>query len=358
MKRSHAIRIGLLLLALGATLVGQAKQQQPALLPESFAGWTIGGKVVTSPNPSGVDSAQAAVLKEYGFTDSSTANYVKDGNTLSVKAARFQDSSGAYGAFTFYRQPQMKTETVGNMAASDNERVLFVRSNILVEAKFGHLTAMSAAELRELAFGLPMVQGSAATLPSLPNYVPRRSLEANSAKYILGPAAYASSGLTIPENVVDFHRSPEVMAAKFETGAGESDLVLVSYPTPQIAIQQLQIFQAANPKNQNVTYAVKRTGPIIAAVTGAISEEDARNLLGLVNYEAQVTWNESTGLEKRNNIGSIVIAGLTLAAIIFFFSVGSGVIFGFGRVWLQKILPARFAPKDKQQEFIELGLRD
>ncbi len=338
--------------------IAQTAKPQPPLLPQSFAGWTMQGKAQTSNNPSAVDAAQSAALKEYGFTDSSQASYTKEDNKLTIKVARFQDASGAYGAFTFYRQPQMKTESVGDMAASANEKVLFLRSNNLVEAQFEHLTAMSAAELRELAFGLPMVQGSAAILPNLPNYVPRKSLVPNTAKYIIGPAAYASSGLTIPSSVVDFNRGAEVLTAKMQTSSGESDLALVSYPTPQIAIERLKAFEAANPKEQNATYAVKRTGPIVAVISGAVSESDARNILGQVNYEAQVTWNESTGLEKKNNIGSIVIAGLMLAGIIFVFSVGTGAVFGFGRVFLRKILPARFAPKERQDEIIELGLRD
>ena len=54
------------------------------------------------------------MLKEYGFLESETANYVRaDGRKLTLKVARFTDATGAYGAFTFYRQPAMKTERIG-----------------------------------------------------------------------------------------------------------------------------------------------------------------------------------------------------------------------------------------------------
>ena len=106
------------------------------------------------------DAAYPAVLKEYGFADSETVTYTRaDGRKLTVKAARFNDATGAYGAFTFYRQPAMKTERIGTKAASANQRILFFRDNVLVDANFDRLTEMSAAELRELAGMLPAAKG-------------------------------------------------------------------------------------------------------------------------------------------------------------------------------------------------------
>jgi hypothetical protein len=236
--------------------------------------------------------------------------------------------------------------------------VLFFKSNILVEAKFNKITAMTAAATRELAAQLPVAQGTAATLPTLPGYVPHNDVVPNTAKYIVGPAGYASSGLQIPVEIVDFSRGAELLTVKAQADGGTSDLLLVNYPTPQMAMEKLKAFEAANPKDQNATFAVRRSGPIVAVVSGAISERAARAVLNNVNYEAEVTWNENTGLGKKDNIGNIVIAGLTLAALIFVISIGTGAIFGFGRVFLRKILPAKYAPKEEQSDFISLELKD
>ena len=100
------------------------------------------------------------MLKEYGFTGSETATYTRDdGRKLTIKAAQFNDATGAYGAFTFYREPAMRTERIGTKAASANDRILFFRSNVLVDANFDRLTGMSAAELRELARHVAGSQG-------------------------------------------------------------------------------------------------------------------------------------------------------------------------------------------------------
>ena len=56
----------------------------------------------------------------------------------------------------------MKSERIGTKAASANERILFFRSNVLVDATFDRVTGMSAAELRELAGMLPEAKSPAA----------------------------------------------------------------------------------------------------------------------------------------------------------------------------------------------------
>src|SRR3974377_788400 len=143
------------------------------LLPKSFAGWTESGTAQTTTDAAQADAAYPALLTEDGFTGSVTVTYTREGGRkLTVKAARFKDASGAYGAFTFYRQPAMGTERIGTKAASANQRILFFRDNVLVDANFDRLTGMSAAELRELAGMLPAAKGAAASLPTLPQYLP------------------------------------------------------------------------------------------------------------------------------------------------------------------------------------------
>ena len=121
-----------------------------------------------------IDHAQSAALREYGFVGYEIATYTQGTRKLAVRAARFQDATGAYGAFTFYRLPGSIPEKIGTLAASDNDRVLFFRGAVLVEVRFDRLTAMSASELRELAAALPQVSGPAVNLPVLPNYLPKR----------------------------------------------------------------------------------------------------------------------------------------------------------------------------------------
>ena len=152
-----------------------AADQDP-ILPKDFGGWQLKGPIQTSRDPLAADAANAPLLKEYGFSDFASATYTRDdGRKLAIRAARFNDVSGAFGAYTFYYQPEMQREQIGDQAASFNQRILFYRGNVLIDAVFDRLTAMSAAELRELAGALPRPKGNAANAPPLLSYMPSRN---------------------------------------------------------------------------------------------------------------------------------------------------------------------------------------
>src|SRR5262249_14514807 len=286
-----------------------------------FSGWQQDSSSVHRSNdPFSADSTNGPVLKEYGFHDLESAIYTREGGRkLNIKAARFNDATGAYGAFTFYRSPDMFAETIGDMGVvSNGNRVLFFRGNILIEAAFDRVTAMSAAELRNLASDLPSPPPNISHVPDLPRYLPRQTLVANSAKYVIGPVAYEHLQPVIPASAVDFGRSAEVALGNYKTTDGTGTLTLIYYPTPQIAAAQLRAFEQFRPAGAGgpKSFEVKRTGPIVAIASGNISSGDAKDLLASVNYEAEVTYNEPTFLSKRDNIGNLIIGVFTLIGII------------------------------------------
>ncbi len=333
------------------------------LLPGRFAGWNKVLPSKTSRDPETADPVNAALLKEYGFKDFESATYTRPGRQIMVKAARFSDASGAYGAFTFYKQPQMLTERIGDQGASMNDRILFYRGNVLVDAVLDRVTAMSAAELRDLARDIPQPQGSAKNLPSLPMYLPKQSYERNSAKYVVGPVGLDRIAAPLPAQVVDFSRGAEVVTGKYSTGEGTATLMLIAYPTPQIAGERLRAIEAfsqspAAASNPEIAGAItsKRTGPIIVAVAGQISLAEAKSLLASVNYDADVTWNENTYLDKKNNVANLLVNVIFLIFIIFALALVAGVAFGGVRILLRRLAPGKVFDREERAEIIQLKL--
>ncbi len=339
-----------------------------ALLPKEFGGWQMAGAVRTSNDPAAADPSNPALLKEYGFSDFATATYTSnDGRKLVIKAARFGDATGAYGAFTFYKMPVMLTEQIGERGASLNERVLFFRGNVLVDAVFQKLSAMSAAELRELAGLLPLPAGGSQNIPSLPNYLPAQSQVTNSLKYVVGPLGLVKIGAPLPADLVDFNAGAEVAEANYPTSSGEATLMAISYPTPQIAAKNLRRMDAAHSQNATpsssaeasaVPYFAKRTGPIVVVAAGTISQSEAKALLSSVNYEADVTWNENTYFTKKDNIANLLVNVIVLCGIIGGFAIVAGIAFGGLRVLLRNLLPERVQHAREEMEFISLHLSD
>ena len=336
-----------------AAVAGGASAQ--SILPQSFAGWTRTGDTKnTITHPEQADAAYPAVLNEYGFTKAERATFTRpDGRTMSVKAAQFKDATGAYGAFTFYRDPAMKSERIGTKAASANERILFFRSNVLVDATLDRVTGMSAAELRELAGMLPEVKGTDGKLPNLPEYLPKQEAQENSAKYILGPQALAASKTALPADLVRFDLDPEVLTQNYSTPDGPVTVMLVEYPTPQIATERLRALQATGS-----TLAARRTGPILVIESGNTENSEARNLLNAVNYEAEITWNEATSLSKRDNIGNLLVAVFGLIGILLGVGVIFGVFFGGIRVLMTKFFPGTVLDLPENVEILQLHLDD
>src|SRR5216684_7963747 len=332
------------------------KAKDAVVLPQAFNGWQKAAETAkTTADPAAIDSADAIVLKEYGFTDAETATYTRDDRKIQIKSARFSDAGGAYGAFTFYRQPQMLPEKIGDMAGSNNTRVLFYRGNILVDATLDRVTAMSAADLRALADALPRARGSASGLPNLPANLPQQSLAAQTVHYMSGPVAMERLGVPIPAALVDFQKTPEVADAKYRSSLGEASLTLIDYHTPQIAAERLRTFQAASLPGGPFYY--KRSGPLVAIVNGQVSGSEAESLLASVNYDAEVTMNQRTKPDPREDRASFIIALVVLTIIVVFLAGAFGFAWGGLRLFLQKRFPNSVFGRASQPDFIRLDLK-
>ena len=146
--------------------------------------------------------------------------------------------------------------------------------------------------------------------------------------------------------------------------------MLIEYPTPALAAEHLRRIDAAHHAAQHAVqpqagvatiesvgpFFDKRTGPIVAIASGPISQSDARTLLGAVNYDASVTWNENTYFDKKDNIANLLVNIILLCMIVGAISLATGVAFGGGRVLLRRFFPGPVFGRPDQTEFISLRL--
>jgi hypothetical protein len=343
------------------------------VLPNEFAGWQLSGNVTRSDDPAAADAADAPVLKEYGFVRLEKADYTRDdGRHLALKAAVFEDASGAYGAFTYYVSDDMREETIGAAGAYLNNRVLFCQGNVLVDAVFDRMSVMSAAQLRELAGLLPQVEGNKGNLPSLQTYLPKRAFDRNFAKnttkYILGPVALNRVGSPLPVAMVDFASGAEVAIGKYEAPAGDATLMLVEYPTPQIAAERLRQIDASHQITQQQPGVASiidvgpffdaRTGPIIVIAAGPLSKSEARSLMSSISYDADVTWNENTYASKKDNLANFLFNAIVLCGIVVGLALVAGIAFGGLRVLVKRFFPDSVFDRREAMEIISLHLED
>ncbi len=343
----------------------------PAILPQAFAGWQMQGSAQTSNDPAAADPANAAALKEYRFSDFASATYTQDdGRTLKVRAARFADASGAFGAYLFYLQPNMNKEQIGDQGVSMGDRVLFYRGYVLVDARFSSQTPTTAGELRELAGALPRPSGSSGNLPSFIQFLPPRDYIPNTQKYVMGPVALGALDSPVTKDQVDFDKDDaELTLAHYQLPSGEATLILISYPNPQIAAEHQRRIEAAHqiPQsneagvstiNGSGTFFDKRTGPIVAIATGGMSESDAKSLLGMVNWKATVTWNSPVGNAEVRDLYKLVLNIVVLCAILAGLAIIAGVAFGGFRILMKRLYPDKVFDRPEHMEFISLHLTE
>jgi hypothetical protein len=344
----------------------------PPFLPTDFAGWSQSAPAQESTAPEAADAANAAVLKEYGFQQFASAHYANGDNKLNLRAIRFQDASGAFGAFTFYRRPGSIAEQIGRTAAWDGSHVLFWNGATLVDATLDHVTPMTASELRELAKDLPLPPGSANVAPPLPGYLPRQGLDLGLTHYSLGPEAYARTGGVLPASLVDFASSAEAVTANYSDRDGNGQLTLLIYPTPQLAAARLRDIDAfLKAGNAQATWPqplaesrpssilTRRSGPIIAVVSGSLPADMAHKLLNQINYQADIVWNNPQGyISDGSKVARLILGIFALTGILGGAAILLGLFLGGGRA-LYRVLRGKPASAFQEEtEFIRLNLED
>jgi len=334
-----------------STLAFAAPAQPPApqaapLLPPSFAGFSQSATSPVVPN-----AADAAVLHEDGLAQSVSATYASGSRQLTVRAYRFGDATGAYGAFTYFRQPGMRSETIGHEGASSTgEHYLFWSGTTVIEATFAQPFAEEKSALIALASQIPQVGGAAGIRPSLPHYLPAAQLDPQSVEYAIGPAAYAHMGARLPATAIDFGLDTEVVSARY---GAEGQLTLLLYPTPQIAGAHLKAIDALA---QSSGFSTKRAGPLVAVVSGSASPEKARQLLAAVHFEDYVTINHPEGYVPETVKLYRLLMGITMMVVILVCAaLILGFFFGGGRAMI-RLLRGKPVSTVSEEEFISLHL--
>jgi hypothetical protein len=352
-----------------------ASKPDAPLLPASFSGWDSASATQPTPkpvtDPAQAASASAAALKEYGFTDALLRDYTRDGETLKIKALRFTDASGAYGAYSYYRQSGWPREEIGTGAASDHNRVLFWIGNVVIDSQFSRISAMSGSELRELAKTVPVPAGNKSLAPPILASLPQKELDGQTTHYALGPAGYAGSGGVLPPELVGFDRGAETATATYTLRSGAAVLTIIDYPTPQMAAAQEQgiaaYLKAGNTPQHPFTkplqdsnpaaIEVRRVGPLVAVVSGDAITDEAHKLLTSVHYEADMSAIPGQPNNEIQKTAQLLVAIITLVVVMFVAAVLLAIFLGGGRA-LYRYLRGKPISSVYDEEFIRIDLSE
>jgi hypothetical protein len=220
----------------------------------------------------------------------------------------------------------------------------------------------STAGLGELA-GVVRKSADTTPLPPIRGYLPQGFADGTQ-RYALGPAAFraALSGLgeaalaPLTEEV-GFDFGAEAMFASYQKAKESGGLLLIDYPTPQLAEQHLRHLEAAlSPAAKQAGTTVERKGSLLSLVLRPSSAAFGEVLRSGVRYQTEVTWNEPT--HKLTDPPWLVILGRILIMTLLFMglAVAVGAAFGGLRVLLKIVFPGKVFDRPGHMDVLQLGL--
>lgn len=302
----------------------------------------------------------AAALREYGCRTVERIQYRRGTDTLDVLAYAMQDSTGAYGAFTFLRSPEMTASDVGDLAASAPGRLLAAGGSVLVEIRGEGLDRFTK-DIRALLADLS-ARGSA-QIPVLAQYLPERGLVRGSERFVLGPVALSRFAPLADTDWIGFDNGAEVQLASYRVSGQNVTLLLAHYPTPQIASARLEglrrwfnVNGAEEVVSGRPVMFARRTSSLVSVVTQTTSQNLADSLLQQVRYETQVTLNEPGFNATDPTWGEMVVGIFYGTGIILAFAVVAGLAFGGIRLIVKRLFPGKVFDRDSSVEILQLGL--
>jgi hypothetical protein len=334
------------------------------VLPAHFGKWTASNAVQSPAMPTNAQD----IFAESGLEGAEARAYSNGNAAITVTTYRLHDSSGAYEAYTFFQEPKNSCPQSSALtpcatpvdASSDKKRVALVGNILIFIDNPGALTSVDLDALSKQI----NPKADKTPPPPIPNYLPTRDLIPGTEKYALGPAAFraALSTLNRPEyqalsDNAGFSSGAEAMFAQYQKQGDTAVVLLIDYPTPQLAgLHWKHLEQALPPSSKSDRTSIERKGTLLAIVLAPSSAAYAARIRDAVNYETQVTWNEPSQTITDPPITTVLAKIIIATGVFMLVAIVFGVAFGGVRVLLKSLFPGKIFDRPEQMDVLQLGL--
>jgi hypothetical protein len=329
---------------------GSAQQQ---VLPDSFASWHSSDCDANAQRP--------AVSQEAGEREFRQCQFTSGKQTATIWAGRYRDPSSAYEVYTSLLRPTMQASTVGRFTAVDDKGLLALVGDVVIGVD--QPRNVSTKDLQELT-SIIAARADKTPLPPIREYLPKEDLVNATQRYALGPVGLRSAAESVgkPEiatltSAVGFASGAEAMLAQYHRGRDAGVLLLIDYPTPQLAelhSRHLETALAESAKGAGIK--IERTGSLLSMVIAPSSPTFADNLRNAVTYHTQVTWNEPSQTATDPSWALVLYRIFLGTGVFMVAAIAFGVAFGGFRVFVKKLLPGKVFDRPEQMEVLQLGL--
>ncbi len=364
-KEQVVMRKLIVVYVLAATLCAGASAQN-SILPDRFGPWeATGGLKTLQIKDLGANWAQgpngAQVLKESGLSRIEQREYHSGKDGVTFRVFVLHDPSSAYEFYTFLLAPGMRNLGIGEDSALSQYDGRFQVGNLVVQATLSPNTRPES--LTEI---LPALKAKADStpLPPLKSYLPVKWRLFGSEKYALGPEAFRSAMISLNQGAyanlskeAGFQDGAEAILARYQGEKGGGVLLLLEYPTPQVAENHLHHLEQALPQALKQTgVTVERKASMLSLVFAATSPEHARAIRDGVNYETEVTWNEPSQTATDPPLVTVLYKIFVFTMAFMVVATMAGIAFGGFRVLIKHWLPGKIFDRPEDIEVLQMGL--
>ena len=301
------------------------------------------------------------VLKEAGLQKIEQRTFRNGSDEVTLRTFVLQDPSSAYELYTFLLVPGMKDLGIGKDSAGSDAGAIFLIGNFVVQADLP--ASVKPESLQELLVGL-REKADPTALPPLKSYLPEHWKVFGTEKYALGPEAFRSAMNSLGQDAyaglvkeAGFENGAEAIFAAYRGQHGSGTLLLLEYPTPQLAEQHLHHLEQALPtelKKAGVT--VERKASLLSLVFSPTSPQHAQAIRDEVNYDTEVTWNEPSHTATDPPLVLIMFKIFVFTGLFLGIATAVGVAFGGVRVIIKRMFPGKVFDRPENIEVLQLGL--
>src|SRR5712691_6811015 len=238
---------------------------QLRVLPSHFSNWS--GQA--SPDWAGPLEYES-LWKETGHTSGEFSEYTSGDARIKVILEKYRDPSSAYEAYTALIRPEMHPSTLDRTSAVDGDRLFVLLGSSILEVR--PTPAISTADLVTLV-NSASAHADQTPLPPIRTYLPR-GFSDGTQRYARGPVAFQNAIASLKRDefanlvhLAGFAVNAEAMFAHYREGKDEAVLLLIDYPTPQLAEQHLRhLEQAISPTAKQAGTTIERKASLLSLV--------------------------------------------------------------------------------------------
>jgi hypothetical protein len=339
---------------------------QNVILPDHFGGWAATGSSKTlTTKDLGDNWAQGSgadkILQESGLSTIEQRAYHNGQDEVTLRLFKLKDPSSAYEFYTFLLAPGMRNLGVGEDSALSQYDGRILIGNFVVQATLSPNTKPES--LTDLA-GTLKPKADPTPFPPLKSYLPTDWRIFGSEKYALGPDAFRAAMNSLHQgayenlaNEAGFQNGAEAMFARYQGQHGSGVLLLLEYPTPQVAENHLHHLENALPasaKQAGVT--VERKASLLSIIFAPTSQMHAQAIRDAVNYETQVTWNEPHQTFSDPPLVRVLYKIFLFTSMFLVVATLAGIAFGGFRILVKHWWPGKVFDRPENIEVLQLGL--